>query len=48
MTIEQFSEDLDNIVDFTKQVAKASKIYIHGKLGWRISCLLFIRYFTSK
>ncbi len=30
MTIEQFSEDLDNIVDFTKQVAKASKIYIHG------------------
>lgn len=30
MTIEQFSEDLDNIVDFTKQVAKANKIFIHG------------------
>lgn len=30
MTIEQFSEDLDNIVDFTKQVAKANKVFIHG------------------
>lgn len=30
MSIEQFSEDLDNIVDFTKQVAKANKIFIHG------------------
>ena len=30
MTIEQFSEDLDNIVDFTKQVAKVSKVFIHG------------------
>lgn len=30
MSIEQFSEDLDNIVDFTKQVAKADKIFIHG------------------
>lgn len=30
MSIEQFSEDLDNIVDFTKQVAKANKIFLHG------------------
>ena len=30
MSIEQFSDDLDNIVDFTKQVAKANKIFIHG------------------
>lgn len=30
MTIEQFSVDLDNVVDFTKQVAKANKIFIHG------------------
>lgn len=30
MTIEQFSEDLDNIVDFTKQVAKANTVFIHG------------------
>jgi pimeloyl-ACP methyl ester carboxylesterase len=30
MSIEQFSEDLDNIVDFTKQVAKANKVFIHG------------------
>ena len=30
MTIEQFSEDLDNIVDFTKQVAKTNKVFIHG------------------
>jgi pimeloyl-ACP methyl ester carboxylesterase len=33
MTIEQFSEDLDNIVDFTKQVAKANSIFIHG-ISW--------------
>lgn len=33
MTIEQFSEDLDNIVDFTKQVAKASKVFLHG-ISW--------------
>lgn len=30
MTIEQFSEDLDNIVDFTRQVAKAKSIFLHG------------------
>lgn len=30
MSIEQFSKDLDVIVDFTKQIAKASKVYIHG------------------
>lgn len=33
ITIEQFSEDLDNIVDFTKQVVKADKIFIHG-ISW--------------
>lgn len=33
MTLEQFSEDLDNIVDFTKQIAKADKIFIHG-ISW--------------
>lgn len=33
MTIEQFGEDLDNIVDFTKQVAKADKIFLHG-VSW--------------
>ncbi len=33
MTIEQFSEDLDNIVDFTKQIAKTSKVFIHG-VSW--------------
>lgn len=30
MSIEQFSEDLDNIVDFTKQIAKVNKVFIHG------------------
>jgi len=30
ISIEQFSEDLDNIVDFTKQIAKAPKVFIHG------------------
>ncbi len=33
MTIEQFSEDLDNIVDFTKQIAKAKSIFLHG-VSW--------------
>lgn len=30
MTIEQFSEDLDNIVDFTRQIAKAKTVFLHG------------------
>jgi len=30
MSIEQFSEDLDVVVNFTKQIAKASKVFIHG------------------
>ena len=33
MTIEQFSEDLDNIVDFTKQIGKANSIFLHG-ISW--------------
>lgn len=32
-SIEQFSEDLDNIIDFTKQVAKVNKVFIHG-ISW--------------
>lgn len=33
MSIENFSNDLDNIVDFTKQIAKVNKIFIHG-ISW--------------
>ena len=33
VSIEQFSEDLDNIIDFTKQVAKVNKVFIHG-ISW--------------
>ena len=33
MTIEQFSEDLDNIVDFAKQIAKTKSVFIHG-VSW--------------
>jgi pimeloyl-ACP methyl ester carboxylesterase len=33
MSIENFSNDLDHIVDFTKQVAKVNKIFIHG-ISW--------------
>lgn len=33
VSIEQFSEDLDNIVDFTKQIAKVNKVFIHG-ISW--------------
>lgn len=33
MSIEQFSEDLDNIVDFAKQIAKVNKVFIHG-ISW--------------
>lgn len=30
MTIEQFSEDLDNIVDFTKAIGKTKTVFLHG------------------
>lgn len=30
MTLEQFSEDLDNIVDFTFKIAKVNKVFLHG------------------
>lgn len=30
MTLEQFSKDLDNVVDFTKQIAKVNKVFLHG------------------
>jgi proline iminopeptidase len=33
MTIEQFSEDLDNIVDFAKQIAKTTSVFVHG-ISW--------------
>ena len=33
MSIENFSNDLDVIVDFTKQFAKVNKIFIHG-VSW--------------
>jgi pimeloyl-ACP methyl ester carboxylesterase len=33
MTIDNFSNDLDNIVDFAKQIAKVNKLYIHG-ISW--------------
>lgn len=30
MTLEKFSDDLNIIVDFAKQIAKAEKVFIHG------------------
>lgn len=30
MTLEQFSEDLDNIIDFTKEIGKVNKVFLHG------------------
>ncbi|MFN8284852.1 MAG: alpha/beta hydrolase [Chitinophagales bacterium] len=30
MTLEQYSEDLDNIVDFTKEIGKVNKVFLHG------------------
>jgi pimeloyl-ACP methyl ester carboxylesterase len=33
MTIEQFSTDLDNVVDFARDIGKASSVFIHG-VSW--------------